>query len=162
MLDVFPSNEERGILLRLMALFKEFDFFKVEASVMAIGFCPWLCEVSLVSDGVKQAQFTYLLCLLPSKLSHRLAVELVCVPLVPVDVYDGDLTAYRNFYQTYEEKGRLPLFKLPGDRKVFLFSPGYNRQSRCLTNHVSSYNASHAVLLVRAGVLQEIPWMVFV
>jgi len=69
-----------------------------------------------------------------------------------VDIHDEDAVAYKAFYKRYEEQGRIPLFKIGSDCKLFLVTPKFTR-ARCLGGYISSYTASYAVILLRAGTI---------
>ena len=79
-----------------------------------------------------------------------------------VDVHDDDEANFRKFYKTYEEAGRIPIFKLepknPEGPKLFLVTPKFMR-ARCLQGKVEQANQrkAHAVVLMKPGTLPELP-----
>ena len=79
-----------------------------------------------------------------------------------VDVHDDDEANFRKFYKTYEEAGRIPIFKLepknPEGPKLFLVTPKFMR-ARCLQGKMEQANQrkAHAVILMKPGTLPELP-----
>jgi len=79
-----------------------------------------------------------------------------------VDVHDDDEANFRKFYKTYEEAGRIPIFKLepknPEGPKLFLVTPKFMR-ARCLQGKMEQANQrkAHAVVLMKPGTLPELP-----